>query len=751
MATRNQVNDLSQQYLGRDAEPSGLDYWTSQDLSLSGIEYNIANSPEAQAKTASYLPSVSGLGGGVTIKGIPVGFGLFSGSGSPLTFPTDLLIDEATQGKFFQQFIDIFRPYVEGQDVDDPDRVNRANEASRWLNLLAKYAEGDATQEDLQNFDAEFLSEIPAWNEYYSGIVGGAETTVDESEQVTEQDAKKILSNIFGSEDAVPQSALTGIMGPTGPLASTLGRGCSYKGTPKEWEWWRQCVSLHVLVPILGLPELPSAVLGGILQSTTIGEIEDALRNIGKKVSDVFSDPEYSWEDAVGDLGEWVINKVEAAGDILDPSGITIEDVLGTLGGAASSIIIQGVVNEVKDGLGIPVFVTTDEKCQAAGTKEDPDNPGQCLPTGVVDYGMCDDNLTAKLNEEGTNCPPGQSIPQEGENCFTENNEAGTITNVGGELKCVPNAVSDPACQDPNAQNYGEIGDCGECKAGYSRKPGQTDCTKDDGGGGDDVFDLPCPEGHKRFNGECDLPCPTNPSIAASDPRCGGGGDDGGGTTTGTPTFTVVCGQKEPYAPTGNAVEYNAAYREYEAEYNEQCLDSGGGDTGNGGDGGCPAKGTVLSQGCQGTTFVIEFADGECGVIEDSVPNYSFCAGGGDDTTSTGGGTTFNCISQNRQTNEDGSCGACLPGYSPDPNNFDECVKDDTVVGGEPPGPTEPPATSSGGGGAVGGGAGGMFTGTVSGLSYMPQALPGIQTPAPVNAMASLEGLIGRMLTGNIS
>jgi hypothetical protein len=57
---------------------------------------------------------------------------------------------------------------------------------------------------------------------------------------------------------------------------------------------------------------------------------------------------------------------------------------------------------------------------------------------------------------------------------------------------------------------------------------------------------------------------------------------------------------------------------------------------------------------------------------------------------------------------------------------------------------------SSSGGGSVGGGDG-MFTGDIRRTSYMPQVLPGVRVPPPVNAMASLDGLINRMLTGNIS
>jgi len=51
MATQNQINALYKQYLGRDAEKAGMDYWLSsleQGASLADVEYNIANSNEAQ-------------------------------------------------------------------------------------------------------------------------------------------------------------------------------------------------------------------------------------------------------------------------------------------------------------------------------------------------------------------------------------------------------------------------------------------------------------------------------------------------------------------------------------------------------------------------------------------------------------------------------------------------------------------------------------------------------------------------------
>jgi hypothetical protein len=77
------------------------------------------------------------------------------------------------------------------------------------------------------------------------------------------------------------------------------------------------------------------------------------------------------------------------------------------------------------------------------------------------------------------------------------------------------------------------------------------------------------------------------------------------------------------------------------------------------------------------------------------------------------------CDQQNRVTNEDGSCGACKPGYSPDPEGFDQCIKD-----AEPPvtppddddEETETPTVPSGGGGG-----GGMFQPYTFAITADPQ------------------------------
>jgi hypothetical protein len=164
--------------------------------------------------------------------------------------------------------------------------------------------------------------------------------------------------------------------------------------------------------------------------------------------------------------------------------------------------------------------------------------------------------------------------------------------------------------------------------------------------------------------------------------------------------------------------------------------------------GGCPAKGTVLDSGCDGTTFFIRFADGECGEIYDSVPGYTGCGGGG-----------YECDDPNATVREDGSCGPGKAGYVYD-GAVERCVQESTNPCSDPTyaaanptecgtesecvdcscaeyaaanpdecGTTPPPEQPSGGGGARGGG-GGMFSVDADfQLTGDPQLLAKMQFP----------------------
>ena len=52
------------------------------------------------------------------------------------------------------------------------------NALDRWTELLNNYQNGDATLQDLKDFDAGMLGNMPAWNEYFDNFISGEEGVV---------------------------------------------------------------------------------------------------------------------------------------------------------------------------------------------------------------------------------------------------------------------------------------------------------------------------------------------------------------------------------------------------------------------------------------------------------------------------------------------------------------------------------------------------------------------------------------------
>ena len=111
----------------------------------------------------------------------------------------------------------------------------------------------------------------------------------------------------------------------------------------------------------------------------------------------------------------------------------------------------------------------------------------------------------------------------------------------------------------------------------------------------------------------------------------------------------------------------------------------------------------------------------------------------GNTTTTDTGNTTTVDIGGTTTTTDTGSTTTVDLGGYVDPENPPPSVVD-------PGGP--PPSSSSGGGGGAVGGTEGMFDEAMRGLSYMPQALPGVRQAPPLDAMGSLNMLIDGLLTG---
>ena len=52
------------------------------------------------------------------------------------------------------------------------------NAIDRWTELLNDYQNGDATLEDLKNFDAGVLADMPSWSDYFNDLISGEEGVV---------------------------------------------------------------------------------------------------------------------------------------------------------------------------------------------------------------------------------------------------------------------------------------------------------------------------------------------------------------------------------------------------------------------------------------------------------------------------------------------------------------------------------------------------------------------------------------------
>jgi hypothetical protein len=448
------------------------------------------------------------------------------------------------------------------------------------------------------------------------------------------------IVNTIGKAAEDPFSAIESLIKST----SSTGGPC-WEGAYGGREWIRNCVTIGVLY---GIPGLPLPPIPGIM-GATVGEIEDGLKNIGRNVQDIFDGAETcgeegdelcTWGEAIGRLGDWVVEKAgNAVDDITDPDAIG-GWISGILGPVLGGLVFTEVGDQISDIL-FPIDT----------------------PTGIFDC--------ASVNREG-----GMVIDEGScEGCmdgFTPNEEGQCVP---GE--CPPEMVKDELT--------------GDCVEPLGCQPGGP-CTTADGVGG-------------RYNADCE--CIANVAIQGDDIR------ETDRTYTELPGFTLGPTPDDGSDDTDQGDDIAGSEREYED------VRLGGFDDDDDDDD--PIKG--LDEICAGPKPTSGFA----------LQTYErYCEGG-----------SFNCDSQNRVTNEDGSCGPCKPGFSFD-QNFDQCVKDPEIPGVTPP-PSE--TTDGGGGGAsVGGMGAGAFAPFLAGISYTPQTLPEIQASTQPDYAQELESLITRQL-----
>lgn len=658
---------------------------------------------------------------------------------SSVKIPTDLLLDTPKQIEFFLDFSNEFGEKIAG----------KGEAVGKWLNVLGRYAVGDAELSELEEVDVSDLMDIEGFEDYYYGIV----PRKDFSKTKTLQDyidefGEDVVNTAQGIYDDVGSFIEGAKDDPLGTLVSILDvvvdagipekcqdlKDCKTADPDKGTYCWKDCVNFSVLAGIPGLPNLP-----GMQDVGTYRDFEDAVKEIGTTIGDVIegnancgenNDQDCTVSQVLTDAGTWVMKKIEGVLDDIEDA--TLDDaydwIRGIFGAAVGGFVFTQVKDQIED-IFFPVATTVDTpiNCADYGREggevgsvdecgncldktEDIGTDGRCRKFFKDDFDVSEVETTCKREGKEYN-----DLLDECGDCIKANHAPGpdgVCAPIDGDV----NDEVDPRCSNPAfaARNPSLCG--GQTTYtegpgfGFGGQPPETRCT---GGKVSVNGECVCPDGTTEVGGEC-----------VSDTT---GGNGGGGEDQCTGGKVRVNG--ECVCPSGKT------------EVNGQCVSVGdGGDTTTGGGGSeCPAKGTVIESGCDGTTFFIRFADGECGEIYDSVPNYAGCGDGGGDG---GGTTTTGC---NNGATEESGCDTCpdgtsvlqyedgiCPSVSPPPECNDCTCAEYAAANPDECGTTPPPPeTPSGGTDGTGGtsGASGMFDLESFEITGDPQLLPKMEFP----------------------
>ena len=279
---------------------------------------------------------------------------------SSVKIPTDLLLDTPKQIEFFIDFSNQFG-----------DKIGGKGEAvGEWLNVLSRYAVGDAELSELEAVDVSGLMDIEGFEDYYYGIVPRkdfpedttTETPTDTTSQISDQDAISTvlasvpdkIKGVLTEENLIKVLEQVGQMNdPLKEIKRVLGAGVSVEeGIFKGWEEWK----------VFGPLAIPGVPLPPGIIDVTLGEIEAAVQNAGEDiqgvigsvgdfVNKILTEPKKTLED----LGETILGKVNdvVSGVADDPWGGTFggfEDwVRGILGNVVGGSVLTNIYDSAKD------------------------------------------------------------------------------------------------------------------------------------------------------------------------------------------------------------------------------------------------------------------------------------------------------------------------------------------------------------------------------------------------------------------
>lgn len=365
------------------------------------------------------------------------------------------------------QFNLLLSKWIEGLDSDDMDRVDRQAAANKWLTEYQKFKDGVISIEELSEFQPDGLEEMPGFSEYLQTTIEPLipdELAIKKALEglpeklkgyITEENIIDVLKTVGAIEDpmtAIKRGMIAGI-----ELPDIFG----------DWRDWK-------VFGTLGIPGIP--LPPGIID-VTLGDIADAVGNIGGKISDFIEDP-------LGELDKMkdeIIGKVEEVfgGDAEDPgwggSMGGFEDWIGgVLGGVIGGTILGTIYDEVsgyfEDESGPPV--------PPIGGKEEEDEAETEDEAEVDPEEEVDPNTSTVSSDTTDDADPGLPLggddivdddpPTGGPDCSQPRPEGPyTFATQAWDRKCGGSDTNTTSSDDG-------------CPPGYSMNPTTDECEEDD-------------------------------------------------------------------------------------------------------------------------------------------------------------------------------------------------------------------------------------------------------------------------------